>query len=72
MKIIGGGMADRTGRLNPQPDGSYVLKLDGEELQKVRYVPASDELEIEHFDRKKDFERGLPSNWKTVAKRMTN
>lgn len=70
VKIVGGGRADRSGRLTPQQDGSYTLKLDGDAIQRLVFVPADDQLLIEHYDSKKNFDLSLPPDWVASAVRV--
>ena len=65
VKIVGGSREDRSGRLAPQDDGSYLLKLDNNQYQRVIYLPDSDKLLIEHFVKKQDMDLKLPGSWKT-------
>lgn len=70
VKIVGGGREDRSGRLTPQQDGSYTLKLDDNAIQRLVFVPANDQLLIEHYDYKKNFDLSLPPDWKKPAVRI--
>jgi hypothetical protein len=67
IKIEGAGYEAKRGRLSPQQDGTYLVKLDKHELRIV-YVRANDQLEVEGFAGR-NRELGLPSMWKTMATR---
>ena len=70
VKIVGGGMDDRSGRLSAQQDGSYLLKLDQDAVQRVVFDAAKDQLVIQHYTLKKDFERGLAPTWTAPGTRL--
>ena len=70
VKIMGGSLKEKTGRLTPQQDGSYTLNLDGDAIQRIVYVAANDQLLIEYYEPKKNLERGLPPTWKRPGIRM--
>jgi len=69
VRIEGSGLKDRRGRLTPQPDGTYVIKLEDDTHLKLTYAPASDDLTVEYYKGKKDLELGLKPMWKVQAAR---
>lgn len=71
VKIIGSGIKDRQGHLTLQENGSFLVKLDHEELLRLTYTPSSDELIVEFFKSKKDLDMGLNAHWKTTATRKS-
>ena len=66
IKMIGGSVQDKSGRLTPRNDGSYTINLQGGAVQRVVYVKADDQLLIEYFDNKKSMELNLV-RWKSAG-----
>lgn len=69
LKIVGGTVKDKTGRLTPRNDGAYTVNLEGGAIERVSYVRADDQLVIEYFDNRKSMDLGL-IKWKSPAIRM--
>ncbi len=69
VKITGGKLKDKFARLIPQADGSYLMNLEANSVQKVIFDTASDQLTIEHYNSRKDFQLGLVA-WKRPGTRM--
>jgi hypothetical protein len=59
VKIVGSGLPDRSGKLAPQQDGSYFLKLDADAIQRIVFDSGKDQLVVQHYTLKKDLDRGL-------------
>lgn len=70
LKIVGGNVKDKTGRLTPRNDASYTVNLEGGAIERIAYVRADDQLVIEYFDNKKSMDLGLVK-WKSPGIRMT-
>ncbi len=64
IKIVGGGYKEKRGRLTPQNDGSYHVKIDGNQILRLVYTRESDQLSVELFS-EKNLELGLSPGWKT-------
>jgi len=69
LKIVGGKMKDKTGRLTPRDDGAYTVNLEGGAIERLSYVRADDQLVVEYFDNKKSMDLGLVK-WKSPGVRM--
>lgn len=69
LKIVGGKVKDKTGRLTPRNDGAYTVNLEGGAIERLSYVPTNDQLVIEYFDNRKSMDLGLVK-WKSPGVRM--
>jgi hypothetical protein len=69
VKITGGKLKDKFARLTPQEDGSYLMNLEANSVQKIVFDAASDQLLIEHYNTRKDLALGLAA-WKRPGIRM--
>ena len=68
VKISGGKFGDKRGRMMPQEDGSYLAEIDGGVLRLV-FIKPNDQLLVDWYASKDDFERALPPMWKSDGKR---
>ncbi|MEZ0273992.1 MAG: hypothetical protein ACAH88_03740 [Roseimicrobium sp.] len=71
IRIEGGGLKDKTGKMRPQEDGSYIVDVEGAILRLI-HLKANDKLIVEYYSEKKDIERKLTPTWKADASRKTS
>lgn len=70
VKIIGGTAKDKFCHLQPADDGSYRMTVDIKSLEKIVYNPSSDELQVEFYKTKRDFDLGIVQ-WKSAGTRVS-
>lgn len=70
LKIIGGQIEEKRGRLLPHNDGSYECDADGTFLRLV-YVAPNDQVVVEWYASKSDLTKRLAPLWKGTAVRRT-
>jgi hypothetical protein len=69
IRIEGDGYQAKRGRLSPQKDGGYLVKLESLVLR-IALLPANDQLQVECFT-EKNLQLGLGSMWKVTAPRVS-
>ncbi|WP_042724355.1 hypothetical protein [Chthoniobacter flavus] len=69
VRILGGTRKEKDSHMQPADDGSYRMIVKGTAMEKIVYLPATDQLHIEYYNSKQDLDLGN-AVWKSTGNRV--
>lgn len=70
IKIQGGNLGEKRGKLIGQEDGSYIMKMDDDRVLKIEFVADKNELVAQVFRTEKEYKEHLAPMWKVPGIRV--